>query len=101
MDPVTRESRCYGFVWFENELSAMKVIQESNDKVIPFSCCLYRPRLFSDLQNREMQTITIKGLPSFFTNDDLYTLFDGFGKILFHDFFNSFQTNERLGIVKF
>lgn len=37
-------SKGYGFVWFAEESSALKVIEDSKNEKIPFKCLLYKPR---------------------------------------------------------
>lgn len=82
-DPRTGESRCYGFVHFENDNDADdalklsgKVIGEQTIEVVPFVRKAERPTAEKMFTN-----VYVKNLPDSVDNEKIVELFSKFGKV--------------------
>lgn len=78
----TRKSKCYGYLNFYNEEEAQRCLREENNAVINGRNIVLNEKKTNDFDTQA--NILIKNLPreNNFTQNDLYTLCQGFGKIV-------------------
>lgn len=83
-DPYTGMSKGFGFVWFNSEQSAAKLINDSDSGAIAHRCSLYQNAGYRRVTNAfsaEFNKISVKGYPSSCGKKALASVFSQYGEV--------------------